>query len=183
MPSNALLRWQTDRLARLREFDAQCAACVAAVPANLALIDENLRGYVMLLSAHFQGFCRDLHTECAQVIGVRVRPTLRLLIQSQFAAGRKLDVGNPTVENLRADFSRFGFRLDLSSDPANVPLLGDLAAMNQWRNVAAHHGTPPATPLNLPTLRSWVASCEGLAASLDDIMYNQLRRLLRRTPW
>jgi hypothetical protein len=38
-----------------------------AVPLNPALLDENLRAYVLLLSAHFQGFCRDLYTECAQM--------------------------------------------------------------------------------------------------------------------
>src|SRR5262245_53131831 len=66
MPSASLLNWQTMRIPNLGHVDAQCAACIAAVPQNPALIDENQRAYVLLLSAHFQGFCRDLHTECAQ---------------------------------------------------------------------------------------------------------------------
>jgi hypothetical protein len=78
MPSTSLLKWQTVRLPSLAHIDVQCAACVAAVPPTAALIDENLRGYVLLLAAHFQGFCRDLHTECAQIIASKVRPSLEI---------------------------------------------------------------------------------------------------------
>ena len=61
MPSIALNQWQTDRMARLDQVDAHCAA-VFGVPAPLPLLaEEALQGYVMLLSGHFQGFCRDLY--------------------------------------------------------------------------------------------------------------------------
>jgi hypothetical protein len=40
--------------------------------------------------------------------------------------------------------SRFGFTLDLAADPANLPRVQHLAALNRWRNVAAHQGTTPA---------------------------------------
>jgi hypothetical protein len=134
---------------------------------------------------HFQGFCRDLYTEAAVVIASKVRPSLRLLIQNQFTANRQLDRGNPSLRNLKEDFNRFGFTLDLTVDPANPPRLADLSALNEWRNVAAHQGTtvPARTPLDLPSLRAWRASCDGLATSLDAILYNQLRKILRRAPW
>jgi hypothetical protein len=185
MPSASLLRWQNGRLPRLAEVDTQCAASLGLVPPQPNLVDENLRGYVLLLSAHFQGFCRDLYTECAQIVVSKVRPTLKSLIQSQFTAQLKLDHGNPNVQNLRTDFERFGFSLDLAAaDPANAARLTDLGSMNRWRNIAAHHGAVPAgTPLVLPSLRAWQAACDGLATSLDRIMYNQLRRILRRSPW
>jgi len=185
MPSASLVRWRHDRMPRLSEIDAQCAAALALTPPRPNLVDENLRGFTLLLSAHFQGFCRDLYTECATIIGLRVRPRLRVLIQNQFAAHRKLDHGNPTAQNLRDDFERFGFTLDLTAaDPANAARLHDLAALNRWRNVAAHHGTIPAgLPLDLPSLRGWRHSCDGLATSLDAIMYNETRRILRRAPW
>src|SRR5713226_65975 len=117
---------------RLQQLDLQCAASEAAVPANAHLIDENLRGYVVLLSAHFQGFCRDLYTESTEVIATKVRRTLRLLIQKQFTAYRKLDHGNPNLQHLKEDFSRSGFALDLSTDPTNGPRLLHLAALNRW---------------------------------------------------
>jgi hypothetical protein len=185
VPSAALLNWQNDRMPRLQQVELQCAASLSAVPPNAHLIDENLRGYVVLLSAHFQGFCRDLNTESAQILASKVRTSLQLLVQEQFTAHRKLDSGNPTHDHLKEDFKRFGFKLDLAVDPANVPHLHRLAAMNKWRNVAAHQGTtlPTGIPLNLPSLQFWRAACDGLAVSLDDIVYNQLRRILRRVPW
>jgi hypothetical protein len=95
-----------------------------------------------------------------------------------------LDRGNPNLDNLRKDFNRFGFRLNLTSDPANRSRLQHLAALNKWRNVAAHQGTiPAASPLNLVSLQDWRNSCDGLAISLDDVLYNELRQILRRSPW
>src|SRR2546422_6654415 len=121
MPSVSLRQWATDRMLRLGEIDAQCAASLVLVPPQPNLIDENLRGYVLLLSAHFQGFCRELYSECALAVVSKVRPSLRMLLQSQFTAHRKLDHGNPNVQNLREDFERFHFSLDLvATDPANA---------------------------------------------------------------
>jgi hypothetical protein len=186
MASASLLRWHNNRMQRLGEIDTQCASSLALAPPQPNLVEENLRGYVLLLSAHFQGFCRDLYTECAQIIVSKVRASLRILVQAQFTAHLKLDHGNPNLRNLKDDFERFGFDLNpVAADPANSARLQDLAALNRWRNVAAHHGSIPAgvPPLNLPSLQTWRNSCDGLAGSLDDIMYNQMRRILRRTPW
>ena len=66
MPSASLLGWRNDRMLRLGAVEAQCAACLVLAPPQPNLVEENLRGYVLLLSAHFQGFCRDLYTECAE---------------------------------------------------------------------------------------------------------------------
>ena len=185
MPSASLLNWQNERMNRLTDFDAQCAACLAVVPPNLRLLDEDLRGYALLLSAHFQGYCRDLYSECAEIVVSRVRASLQLLIQEQFTYGRKLDHGNPNLDSIREDFKRFGFRLDfVAADPANAGHISNLARLNKWRNVAAHHGTiPVGVPLDLPSLQVWRISCDQLATSLDGIMYNRLRRILRRVPW
>jgi hypothetical protein len=187
MPSLSLQRWQNDRILRLTEVDAQCGASLALVPPNPRLVEENLRGYVVLLSAHFQGFCRNLYTEASQIIASKVRTSLQVLIQAQFSAHRALDHGNPNAENIARDFDRFDFdlKMELNADPANVPRRQDLAALNQWRNVAAHQGTtlPPGGPLSLAALQAWRASCNGLAISLDGIVYNQLRRILKRKPW
>ena len=111
------------------------------------------------------------------------RSALAAIFQAQFTAHRKLDHGNPNLENLKADFKRFGFTLDLTgADPANPLRLEHLAKLNEWRNVAAHQGTPTATagPLTHVLVAIWHTSCEGLVNSLDGIMYNQLRRILRR---
>ncbi len=187
MPSASLFRWKNDRMPRLAQIDGQCAMALAVAVPNPHLIDENLRGYVMALSAHFQGFCRDLYTEASQILVSKVRrPALAILFQAQFTAHRKLDHGNPNLANLKADFNRFGLSLDLArADPANPARLMHLAKLNEWRNVAAHQSPPTATagPLNHPLVMVWRTSCDGLAISLDDIVYNQLRLILRRRPW
>jgi hypothetical protein len=105
-------------------------------------------------------------------------------MQAQFTIQSALEHGNPNLHNLKRDFDRFGFKLDLAADPANRIHVQNLAAMNEWRNIAAHHGiVPPGGLPSLTALRGWRGSCEELAAALDRIMYNQLRRLLRRKPW
>ena len=55
MPSDALLDWRNVRMARLAEIDAQCAASMALTPPQPNLVEENLRGYVLLLSATSRG--------------------------------------------------------------------------------------------------------------------------------
>jgi hypothetical protein len=185
MPSVSLLSWQTTRTLALHEIDTQCASSLAISPPNPRLAEENIRGYVVLLSAHFQGFCRDLYTEAAQFLASKVRRTLQVLIQTQFTASLSLDHGNPNLTNLKKDFDRFGGKLDLlSADPANPVRLQDLSKLNEWRNIAAHHGVvPPGGLPSMPAIRSWRNSCDGLTHSLDGIMYNRLRNLLRREPW
>src|SRR6266852_6293776 len=132
MPSVSLLRWRNDRMRRLGAVDAQCAASLALAPPRPNLVEENLRGYVLLLSAHFQGFCRELDVECAQVVVSKVRASLQTLIQFQFTAHLKLNHGNPNLQNLREDFERFGFTLDLAGAPGNPARLQDLATLNRW---------------------------------------------------
>ncbi|AWM38672.1 hypothetical protein GobsT_31400 [Gemmata obscuriglobus] len=185
MPSTSLGVWRLTRMIHLQEVDLQCASSSLVSPPNPRLFEENVRGYGLLLSAHFQGFCRDLYSECAQVIASRVRITLQAMVQSQFTAHRALDHGNPNLSNIRKDFERFGFTLDLAAaDIANPPRITHLSKLNEWRNIAAHQGTVPPTGLpSVTDLRNWRNSCDGLAASLDRVMYNRLKRQLRRDPW
>lgn len=184
MPSASLTHWRADRLPRLREVEAQTAAAVALRPPNPRLADELLRGLVVLLSAHLQGFCRDLDSEAADVVVSKVRPSLQPPTQRQLASAIALRHGNPNLANIRADFDRFGFALDFAAEPANAPRLQHLADLNRWRNLFAHAAQlPPAGPPPLATVRDWIDSCDGLAASLDGLVYNELRRLLRRKPW
>jgi hypothetical protein len=110
-------------------------------------------------------------------------------MQAQFAAELKLNSGNPTLENIRKDFERFGFLLNLAgAAPANAILVTHLGHLNYWRNAVAHqHAAPPATGipavLTLALVQTWLTSCDGLATSLDDIMGRELFRILGVAPW
>src|SRR5260221_10768979 len=188
-------------MSRLGHSDTHCVALCApssgltspAAPAALAgptpLVQENLQGYVMLLSGHFQGFCRDLYTECAQICAVAVPAGLKTTVQAQFAAELRLNTGNPTVHNIRKDLERFGFVLDLTgADPANAARITHLGHLNYWRNAAAHQKATPPPPgvpgiLNLADIQVWRVACDGLAVVLDDIMQKELLRILGAAPW
>jgi hypothetical protein len=186
VPSIALQHWQMDRRARLTEIEAHCAATAALVPPNVLLAEESLRGYTMLLSGHFQGFCRDLYTECMQVFAAHVAPAHKASVQAQFTTELKLNSNNPTVETIRKDFERFDFPLDFAADPANGVRVTHLGHMNKWRNAVAHQkaGVPPGIPLlTLAGVQSWRLSCDGLAIWLDGILYNEMHRILGAAPW
>ena len=182
MPSRALGIWDGDRVPRLALVDGQLASV-----ADPRLTEENLRAFVVLLSAHFQGFCRDLYTEAAQVIASKVRKSLRLVVQDQFVAQLKLDRGNPTLANIFDDFGRLGFDAKVALHAALGADAGwhhRLHNLNEWRNAVAHDLKAPKTPpLNVTSIRLWQDTCDRIARALDSIVYHGLQRLLRRTPW
>src|SRR5271168_3570446 len=113
MPSAALMHWQNDRIPRLIEVEAHCAAVLALAPPNPTFLDETLRGFVLHLSAHFQGFCRDLYTECSQIWSAAIPAGFKATAQAQFSAQLGREKGNPTYDNIKRDFNRFGFLLNL----------------------------------------------------------------------
>lgn len=143
MPSNALLAWQTGRIPRLQKVEADCLHLEALHAADPDRVQEYIRSFAVLLSSEFQGFCRDLHSECADRLVDTVSPmSMRALLRGQCLYGRKLDTGNPNAGNLGADFSRYG--LDfwpaiLATDPSHAARRHQLALLNAWRNAIAHH--------------------------------------------
>ncbi len=189
MPSAAFRRWQNDRTPRLNEVEAHCAAVLALVPPNLTFLDETLRGYVLHLSAHFQGYCRNLYTECSQIWIGAIPARLKATAQAQFSAQLALEKGNPTHDNIKRDFNRFGFLLDLQgAHPTGAQQVTDLGHLNDWRNKAAHQGTQPLgggvpATLTLPLVQGWRTSCDGMALSLDGIMHAELVLIMGVAPW
>jgi hypothetical protein len=186
VPSAAFTDWQNDRALRLNEVEAHCATVLALVPPNLTFLDETLRGFVLHLSAHFQGFCRDLYTECSQAWVIAIPAGFQPTAQAQFSARLELEKGNPNYNNIKRDFNRFGFLLDLHT--AHAPHVTHLDQLNQWRNKAAHQGTKPLgggvpAVLALPVVQGWRASCGVLANSLDGIMRGELLRIMGTAPW
>ena len=187
MPSHALLNWQTFGLARLAEIEQQCAASAVTGPSSLA--KENLRGYVMHLSAHFQEVCRDLYSECVQVLVSSVPRSVQMVVQLQAMSDIQLIAANPKYETICHDFERFGIAIrdELKADPANALRITHLGHLNAWRNYCAHRKQiPPAGaggPLTIPLIRTWQDSCGGFIASVDGIMYNELSKMTGAAPW
>jgi hypothetical protein len=167
VPSAAFTRWQNERKTRLNEVDTHCAVVLALVPPNLTFLDETLRGFVLHLSAHFQGFCRDLYTESSQIWIAAIPAGLQATAQAQFTARLALEKGNPSYDNIKRDFNRFGFLLKQAAPAMGAQQVTDPGHLNDWRNKAAHQGTQPLgggvpAALTLPIVQRWRASCREI---------------------
>jgi hypothetical protein len=185
-PSQALQEWNATRCSKLDKLDAQCVLSASAVPPDPDLVSEQLRAFVTLLSAHFQGFCRDLYTEAGFIVVQRLRQVgLKPIVQAQITAGLKLAHGNPTLSNLTVDFARFGIvKLNtvVGTDTVATQHKQRLEAMNDCRNKCAH-GEPTIPELSLANIRNWRQSCDWLASRLNTIVYDRLWAAFRTVPW
>lgn len=170
----------------MTRLELQCVWAGGLVPPDPAMVDEHLRAYVMQLSAHLQGFCRDLYSEAALAVVARIKQTgLQPIVQSQFATGLKLEKSNPTLDTLAEDFKRFhiaDLRTAVGTAPPADAHKGRLKAMNTCRNKCAH-GEPAIPELLLTNIRQWRTSCDWLATRLNAVVYDTLRSAFRSAPW
>lgn len=180
MRSASLRRWLSSRRVELDRIAAAYGAVRGAGPGGRRATRQINQAYAVLLSAQFQGFCRDLHSECADLILESVEPPiLRAAVRTEFSLARKLDRGNPNPGNIGADFDRLGLvfwehvhRMDVR----NRQRQRMLAELSEWRNAVAHQDfdrarlVPPS--LTLQSIRRWRSACGGLARSFDRVIRN-----------
>ncbi len=140
------------------------------------------------LSAHFQGFSRDLYSECSQIWIAAIPLGFQASAQRQFSAQIGLEKGNPSYDHIKRDFNRFGLELAAHVSPVERVLITQLSHLNEWRNKAAHQGNRPLNPgispvLTVQTVRGWMGSCDGLANWLDGVMHAELLQVMAVAPW
>lgn len=193
MPSLALKRWRTDRTASLDEIEnVHRAVLGSSAPRRAAMQQLNL-AFTLLLSAEFQGFCRNLHTECAAAVA-RIQPSteLRDILYDSLLLGRKLNTGNPNPGNLGADFGRFDpsfWSSVAAAHSRNARRQMLLEQMNRWRNAIAHNDFDPGMlrggrpALSRADVRRWRMACDGLARWFDRILCDRLRVITGTNPW
>jgi hypothetical protein len=111
-------------------------------------------------------------------------------LQPVVAQNRKLDAGNPNPGNLGSDFARLGLGLWVEmnrNDPRTATRQLKLEKLSRWRNAIAHQDFSRASELDLGggrlTLRlqdvsGWRSACEGLAATLDEVVLTHVARLV-----
>ena len=143
----------------------------------------------MLLSSQFQGFCRDLHSECVDhlvaVVPVALKPACRL----NFLHNRKLDRGNPNPGNIGADFDRLGLSFwpaVRAVDMRNQSRQTKLESLNGWRNAVAHQDFSQVegdSRLRLGRVTDWRSATSHLARSFDQVLGEHLRVLTMNPPW
>ncbi len=193
MPSTSYHQWRTVRTAALDEIDAAVATLGGTGRGSRYTNQQVIRSYVLLLASHFQGFCRDLHSECVDhLLNVLAPPLpLRHILSDELTRGRQLDRGNAQPGSLGTDFGRLGIDFWVkmqSSAPDSATWKRDLELLNDWRNAIAHQDfTSPrlggTMNLRLNRVRHWRTSCRLLARTTDVLMHRYLHTLTGTAPW
>jgi hypothetical protein len=193
MPLLSLRRWAAERAATLGDIEnAHRSVRGSGIGARTAAQQIN-QAYAVLLSAQFQGFCRDLHSECADYLVTLVpHPDLQETLCDNLLFGRRLDRGNPNTGNIGSDFSRFGLRFWALVDACqseNAARRNALEELNEWRNAIAHQDFSASmmragrASLTLAQVRGWRKACEGLARTFDEVLRDHLAALVGTAPW
>jgi hypothetical protein len=193
MPSISLLQWRVERAAALDEI-AHAHATVGGTERGRRYTTQQInRAYAMLLASQFQGFCRDLHSECVDhfLAVIAPPPALSNLVRAEFTRARQLDRGNPQPSSLGADYGRLGidFWSELEIfDPDSLVWKDDLSLLIEWRNAIAHQDFTSLKlggiiNLRLNQIRQWRTSCIRLAQAMDEVMRQHLQALTGALPW
>ncbi|MCB9593937.1 MAG: hypothetical protein H6719_14485 [Sandaracinaceae bacterium] len=190
MRSRSLERWRTDRRTQLDQIAHAHARVGGTGPGRRYATQQVNHAYVMLLASQFQGFCRDLHSEAADVIARAVQPiALQPLVKQRLTAGRQLDSGNAQPGSIGSDFGRFfatKFWDEVDAlNARHAQRRADLGSMNDWRNAIAHQdfSAVGTSALRLGQVRNWRANCNVLATAFDDVLSRRLRALVGSRPW
>jgi hypothetical protein len=191
MPSNSLGRWLGERAENLDQIRDAHARVGGTQRGRRYATEQINHAYATLLSSQFQGFCRDLHSECVDHAVDAVAVEFQSILRTLLIQGRKLDSGNPNPGNIGSDFGRFGLsffptvQADFHQNDRRQEMLEEL---NRWRNAIAHQDFDPAklggtTTLHLSTVRQWRRAIDRLAQSFDNVMRSHLLTLTGSFPW
>ena len=191
MPSRSLQKWKTERTSELDEIETAHTAIGGSGRGRRYATQQVNHAYAVLLSSQFQGFCRDLHSECVDHLLQIIQPaSLQVVLSAEFLLHRKLDKGNPTPSNLGADFNRFG--LDFWREvnrirQTNKDRQKRLDELNDWRNAIAHHDFATKlggrANLRLQEIRRFRSGCNALATDFDRVMAKYLAGVTGSVPW
>jgi hypothetical protein len=191
MPSIALEIWNDERRAALDEIESAHRVVAGLEQVQTLALRQIHQAYAVLLSSQFQGYCRDLHSECIlHLLPAIPHPTLRRACELLLAQGRKLDRGNPNPGNIGSDFGRFGLAFwgnIEERDLRNQMRKHLLERLNTWRNAISHQDFESdklsMDALEWDTILGWRRACEGLAISFDEVMRDHVQSIVGRPPW
>jgi len=193
LPSRSLQRWQTESSAALDQIENAHAAVGGNLRGRRYATLQINHAYLVMVSSHFQRFCRDLHTEaidhlCAQSVPPDPR---RDILRMALTLSRQLDSKNPSPGAIGSDFNRFNIRFwDVVK--RHAPALNErrqtlLEDLNKWRNAIAHQdfiaaGLDPAR-LSLSNVNRFRTACNNLAQRFDVILGHHLATISGVRPW
>jgi hypothetical protein len=191
MPSNSLLQWRGVRAAVLDEIESAHADVGGTARGRRYATQQINRAYAVLTSSEFQGFCRDLYSECMDHVVATAPAATQGVVRTQFLWARSLDRGNPQAGGIGSDFGRFG--LPFWEEVYALHALNErrrelLDELMRWRNAIAHNDFDPAAfgphpVLHLGEVQAWRSALNSLGRSFDAVMRNHLTGMLGAEPW
>ncbi len=189
MSSESLRRWTTLRLPALDEIEDAHVSVGGSERGRRYATQQINYAYVAILSAQFQGFCRDLHSESVDYLISVVPVALQRTIRAEFLLNRAIDRGNPHPGGIGADFNRLG--VEFWSEVCKLHAYNQrrrelLQEMVDWRNAIAHQefqGVGGDPTLHLSAVRSWRRVANALAKYFDLVMRGHLGGWLGSSPW
>jgi hypothetical protein len=194
MPSVARSSWTTSRAARLNQLAEARRLLRGSGPRNRGPLEALNWSMILVLTAEFQGFARELHDEAADFLASSMaRGDLNYfeIARNNLTAKRELDSANAKPSSINADFNRLGIS-DLwteieHSHSAGTHWRAQLGILNAARNAIAHNNPRKlqalGVPINARTIRSWRACCNGVSRQMDIILKTHLFTTTGRRPW
>jgi len=192
MPSVSWQEWDGTRARELDDIEAAHRSVGGTARGRRYATEQINHAYAVLLSSQFQGFCRDLHSECVDFLVQAVAPAVfQWVLRAEFLFNRSLDRGNAHPGAIGSDFNRLGVEfwpLVYAHYPRNDRRKEQLVQLNEWRNAIAHQDFDPVvlggtTVLHLPQVRRWRRTCNRLALSFDNVMQGHLTAITGVSPW
>ncbi len=192
MPSPALTAWSTSSATALSQLETAHRAVGGTRAGRRTNTLQLNYAYVLLLSAHFQAYCRGLHSDATQLLVDVSDPEIGAVLDTNLSFRRQLDSGNAQPGALGIDFNRFNFVFWTTveaADARNAARRRKLETLNTWRNAIAHHDIDSRRAdlhpreVTLAACRSWRSALNGLAESFDRVLADRVATLVGSRPW
>ncbi len=195
MASRALTGWCTDSAGKLDELIAAHASVVHAGRGRQYATAQINASLVVQVAAHFQLFCRNLHTEAVESLAEAAPDGYRTMLRVAFTEHRGLDRRNASVQTIGEDFGRFDLSLWKKADAMSSRTATRRIRLEQlmaWRNAVVHQDfafSPQqsallaGTSLTLAWVGRWRSACDGLTWTLDRAVCAHIRTATGTAPW
>jgi hypothetical protein len=183
----ALNSWNTSSADALTQLEAAHRAVGGAAAGRRTNTLQLNYAFVLLLSAHFQAFCRDLHSQVTRTLSEAMEPAIGDVLRANLTFMRQLDSRNAQPGSLGADFNRFGLEFWPAVervDRRNRQRREKLDQLNEWRNAIAHHDIASRRSslvpreVTLDACQDWRSALNGLASSCDRVLAAHLETLV-----
>jgi hypothetical protein len=193
--SQSLEDWKRESAAELDEVEVVHGKVEGTGVGRRVFTQQVNFAYAALLTAHFQRYCRSVHSEASQVIVATVSDeALAGVLEGLLTENRLLDKGNPTPGNLGSDFRRFGFAFweaVENQDERSKKRKEKLEQLCEWRNGISHgdisrkraEGKLVPDNVTLKVCKGWRRALNGLAVSIDIVTAAQCENLGCTAPW